>query len=169
MANALSSGIGGPPPAPNPSPLGNQMPQTMAAQASTPQQAPPPPPNHQQTVAALRHFDAIEKELTVLLKDPSIGRSDMKSQIIDGMTKLVASGYMTPATAITQLATVPERPFEQRKWLETHLMQTIQSADGVLAHHAAGFAGQDVDMTAPNNDNHLGTISGLVGQYKGSA
>ena len=141
----------------------------MGAPGPQPQAAPPPPPNHQQTVAALRHFDAIEKELTLLLKDPSVGRSDMKSEIIDGMTKLVASGFMTPATAITQLATVPERPFDQKKWLETHLMQTIQAANGVLTHHAAGFAGQDVDTSAPNNDNHLGTMNGILGQYKGNA
>lgn len=169
MANALSSGISGPPPAPNPSPIGNQMPQTMGAQPQAAPQGPPPPPNHQQTVAALRHFDAIEKELTVLLKDPSIGRSDIRSQVIDGVTKLVAEGFMTPTTAITQLATFPDRPFEQKKWLEAHLAQTIQSADGVLMHHAAGFGGQDVDTSPPNNDNHLGTMSGLVGQYKGSA
>jgi hypothetical protein len=169
MANALSSAIGGTPPAPNPSPLGNQMPQTMGAQGPGSQQSPPPPPNHQQTVVALRHFDAIEKELTVLLKDPGLGRADMKSEIIDGVTKLVAGGFLTPAAAITELATVPERPFDQKKWLESHLAQTVQAADGVLGHHGAAFAGQDVDMTPPNNASHLSTMNGLAAQYKGNA
>jgi len=169
MANALSSGIGGPPPAPNPSPIGNQMPQTMGAQPQQAPQAPPPPPNHQQTVAALNHFAAIEKELTTLLKDPACGRSDMRSEAIDGATKLVASGFLSPSEAITELATFPERPFDQKKWIEGHLTQTIQSAQGILTHHAAGFAGQQVDTTPPNHDNHIATMRGLVSNYKGGA
>src|SRR5215831_3502267 len=47
--------------------------------------APVPTPTHGQTVAALRHFHAIQAELEALLKNPALGKSSLKSQIIDGM------------------------------------------------------------------------------------
>ena len=169
MTNALSVN----PPAPEPKPsapisqIGAPAP-SNALQTAPPQQRIPPPPSHQQTVAALRHFDAIEKELTGLLKSPDCGKADIRSEIIDATTALVSKGFMTPADAVSQLSTVPDRPFDQKKWLENHLQQTIQGADVVLAHHGAAFGGQNVDMTPPNPDKHLNTMAGLASQYKGS-
>jgi hypothetical protein len=131
-------------------------------------QQPPPPPSHQQTVVALRHFGAIQQELVTVLSNPDVGKASMKSEIIDGTTKLVAMGILTPAAAVTQLGTMPERPFDQKTWLEDHLKQTIQAQDIVLGHHGQAFAGQDVDSSAPDQDNHGAMISGLATQYQGA-
>ena len=172
MSNALSA-LGGPPPAPNPEP-GQQMPPPMAGNAlgpATGQQpgppAPPPAPSHQQTVAALRHFAALERELTTLLKDPDLGKSDLKSKIIDGTTGLVAQGYLTPAAAVTELGTVPERPFDQKKWLEQHFVQTIAAANQVLGHHQAAFPGGAPNEEAPSMDGHHDLMQGLASHYQG--
>src|SRR5271166_2044650 len=133
MAGALSS-IGGPPPAPNPTPQQPDnnaplsaiaSPQKTGAQPMAAQQpaAPPPPPTHQQTVAALRHFGAISNEVSSLLKDSDCGKADLKSKVIDGMTSLVSDGIQTPSDAIKTLATFPDKPFEQKQWLMQHLQQ----------------------------------------------
>lgn len=133
-------------------------------------QAPPPPPSHQQTVVALRHFSAIEKELGGLLADPDLGKADMKSQIIDGATKLVAGGILTPVQAVTQLGAVPTRPYDQKAWLEKNFSQAVQAQQMVLAHHAAGAAmGQQGDTMPPNPANHAGAVASLAAQYKGGA
>jgi hypothetical protein len=129
--------------------------------------ATPPAPSHQQTVAALRHFAALERELTTLLKDPDLGKSDLKSKIIDGTTGLVAQGYLTPAAAVTELGTVPERPFDQKKWLEQHFVQTIAAANQVLGHHQAAFPGGAPNEEAPSMDGHHDLMQGLASHYQG--
>jgi len=146
---------------------GQGAPMAPGGSQAAPQGAPmpPPAPSHQQTVAALRHFDAIEKELSGLLADPDLGKSDLKSKIIDGTTKLVANGILTASAAVTELGTVPERPFEQKKWLENHFVQTLQAANAVLGHHAAAFAGQQVDTTPANPDDHQQHMAGLMSNY----
>lgn len=178
MANALSD-IGGPPPAPDPNAQAlQQAPNALQAQQvqQMPQGAPgtqapqgqaqqPPPPSHQQTVAALRHFQAIERELSGLLKDPQLGKADMKSQFIDGATKLVAQGIMSPAEAVSQLGTVPERPFDQKKWVEQHFATTLQAMNSILQHHVAGFAGMPMSDDHGSPDNHSDVIAGLTKQY----
>ena len=170
MGNALSA-QGGPPPAPNPQPqaiMGAQgTPMGPGGPPAAPQgqPMPPPAPSHQQTVAALRHFSAIEKELTELLKNPDLGKSDLKSAIIDGTTKLVADGILTAASAVTELGTVPEKPFDQKKWLEHHFVQTLQAANAVLSHHAAAFSGQQVDTTPASPDDHQSHMAGLMSNY----
>ena len=177
VANALTQGYGAPP-APNPDPQstsggGNALGGPMASPGPTngvapniPPQAQAPAPNHQQTVAALRHFSAIEKELTVLLADPSLGKSDLKSKIQDGAVGLVKDGILTPVQAVTMLGTVPDEPFKQKQWLETHFQQATQAATAVLAHHQAAFAGQAVDTTPPNPDDHATTMQSLTGLYQ---
>ncbi len=169
MGNALSP-TGGPPDAPNPDPMSPQPGNALSAaggqpgpSGAGPQQQMPPPPSHQMTVAALRHFDAIEQETKGLLADPDCGKMDMKSKIIDGAAGLVARGIMTPTTAVDQLATVPKSPFDQKQWLEQHLMQAIQSADAVLTHYQMG--GPQDDTSAPDPSQHIDMISALQKHY----
>jgi hypothetical protein len=139
-----------------------------------PPQAPqgPPAPDDGQTVAALRHFHALEKEFTGLLADPKIGKSDMKSAIIEGATRLVANRIISPAQAVTQLSQVPERPFEQRQWAQKNLAQIVQAQHAVLAHHAAAYRGMPESQvqamsSKADPDDHMATISGLMNSHYG--
>lgn len=144
-----------------------QMPQAPTGAPGQQQQQPPQPPpapTHAQTVAALRHFTAISKQLEDALKDPDLGKSDIKSKVIDGMTTLVANRIIPPGAAVTQLATFPEKPFDQRKWLLTHLQQVAQARDAVLGHHAMAFAGAGPEPT-PHGDNHMQDISGMMAAH----
>lgn len=171
------------PPAPNPdgqssstggglSGMGGGMPMMAspptapAPNGGPPQQQPqqPPAPNHAQTVAALRHFHAIGKQLEIALKDPDVGKADLKKKVIEGMTTLVAQRILSPAQAVTQLSTFPERPFEQKKWLADHLMQTQQAEIAVLTHHGMAFAGQG-PQPAPSPDSHMEDIQGMMSAH----
>jgi hypothetical protein len=165
---------GGPPPVPNPG-------QTAMPSAGGPLSAPgmpsppvqpgqgpqTPAPTHGETVAALRHFGAIQAELAMLLKDPAVGRSNLKSKIIDGVTKLVSNRIVTPGAAVSQLASVPDQPFQQRKWLETHLAQAFMAQVAVLGHHANAYGGTPehmVDKTS-SPDDHIADMQGVMGHY----
>lgn len=173
--SALSSTLSTPP-APDINALGAQGQPGGSSQTAGPSQqpqTPPAPPTHQQVVGAMRHFDAIEKELSALLSDPDVGKADLKSKIIDGTTKLVANRILSPSQAVMQLGTVPERPFDQKQWLQTHLAQTVQAATMILAHHAVGAqqaeaSGQPMDTSPPSPDGHIDAMAGLAQNYRGT-
>jgi hypothetical protein len=166
-----------PPPAPNPTPqdTSSAFPsalatQPMGAQAQSPQPPQgqtPSPPSHAQTVAAVRHFDMVAKEIEGLLKDPDCGKTDIRSAAIDAITRLVGEGVTSPADAVQQLGNFPDRPFDQKKALENMLAQVDHAATIVLAHHQMAFAGQDLNHPAYNPDNHIELMQGLTKQYGG--
>jgi hypothetical protein len=163
MANALSGGL------PEvPMPAQGAVQQDPAQPTGAPQQM--PAPSHAQTVATLRHTHAIQDELETLLKNPAIGKSSIKSAIIDGATKLVASRIITPAQAVAQLGTVPDDPLEQRKWLRAQLAQSVQAQNAILDHHRAAHAGGD-EATAGHQpydpETHIDTMAGVNDHYKG--
>ena len=172
MANALSPTA--PPPDMAPAPQTNQgnalagpMQGAPAPQQPGGAQQQPPAPSNAQTVAALRHFHMIESALEKLLKDPEVGKSDVKSDVIDSVAKLVSEGFMNAPEAVQELGTFPERPFDQKKWLEQHYLNTIMAADVVLTHHGMAFKDQNLPDAAPSMDNHAGVIGGLMRQYGG--
>jgi hypothetical protein len=167
MANPLETGMVSPP-APNQN-NGNALQQGAAQQQ--PQNA-PPPPTHAQTVAALRHFDAVKGELAPLLANPALGKSDLKSQIIDGVTKLVSERMMKPADAVIQLSQVPTDPLQQRKWLQTQMAQAMQAENAIVEHHrntnmGSGDWATESQQHNTNPDNHLQDMSALQSNYGG--
>lgn len=181
MPSALSS-VGGPPPAPNPTPQTttpnpvstalNPMAPGPSGSASGPsqqQQQPPPPPSHAQTVAALRHFTAIEGETEKLLRNPDCGKSDMRSTVIDSVTRLVSKGITTPSDAVRELGNFPDKPYDQKKWLENVYTQAAQAQTAMLAMHQHGALGQPPGPTPANMDDHHAIMSGLASGFKGSA
>lgn len=139
-------------------------------QGGQPQQPPPmPAPTHAHAVAAMRHFHALGEPLEAALKDPDLGKADLKDKVIGGMTKLVARRILSPAQAVTQLATFPERPFDQKAWLANHLMQVKQAEMAVLTHHGMAFAGGGA-QAAPHPDDHMADMAGMMqGHYAGGA
>jgi hypothetical protein len=157
------------PPAPNPSqPSGNAL---MMPQ---PQQQMPAAPSHQETVAALRHFMAVVAELKTLANNPSLGKADLKGPIIEGVTGLVSQRMMKPGDAVIQLASVPDDPQLQRKWVADKLQQTIAAQNNVLDHHVAAHPGtldwnQESQHAPGAEDDHMQTMDGLAGHYRPGA
>lgn len=170
MPNPLSSA---PPAAPQQTPQnGLQPPQSpQGVQGAQPQQA-PAPPSHAETVAALRHFDAIKSELTPLLANPALGKSDLKSQIIDGTTKLVSERIISAATAVQQLSQVPTDPLEQRKYLQNMMAQTMQAENAIVEHHrntnlGSGDWATEAAKHTGSPDNHMDEMKALHAKYSG--
>lgn len=170
MANPLQAGM--PPPDPPEIDQGtNQLQQNAPpgpVQQAQPQQQQAPAPTHSQTVAAMRHFSEINREFLPLLKNPDLGKSDMKSSIIDAVTKLVASRVIPPSAAVAQLATVPEKPKDQRAWAMNLYHQNEMAAAVMLEHHRKAFAGQpENESDQYNPDNHIDHMHGVMSHFRG--
>jgi hypothetical protein len=175
MPNALSGGALPPQPAQDAAAGGNGLAPPMApVNGSIPQQAAPPPPTHEQTVAALRHFDAIKNVLAPLLQDPALGRSDLKSKIIDGVTKLVSERIMPAETAVDQLTKVPSDPLQQRKVLQTMMQNAINAEHFIVEHHrntnlGSGDWATEVAKHTGSPDNHMDDMKAIHANYSGGA
>lgn len=154
MPNALT-GLGSPP---IPNQQGQQQPAATAPQG-------PPAPTHAQTVAALRHFQAVMGVFGKLQKNPDLGKADIRSAVIDGVTGLVAQRIIPPGAAVEKLATLPDRPFEQKQWVEQQILQDRVGRAAILVHHTMAHVGEPPEQT-PGSDTHLQDISGMMqGHY----
>lgn len=178
MPNALANGTLPPAPQQDAPPLNGLQPSQQAGpQPGGPAPgagAAPAPPTHEQTVAALRHFDAIKGGLVTLLKDPAAGKSDLKSKIIDGVTRLVAERMISAPQAVQQLAQVPADPLQQRKWLQGMLAQTVQAENNILDHFGQGnpslgdVAGHFSSNAGGKSDDHIEHMKALHANYSGA-
>lgn len=168
MPNALQSGQ---PPVPNPDQGLQQPSQASAPQPQAAPQQAAPAPTHVQTVAALQHFHAIQQELEGIAKNPDLGKASIKSAIIDSTAKLVSKRIISSAEAVAQLSKVPEKPLEQKQWLEAMLMQTFQATNAVLAHRQGAIANGTAPAEAPDAaysaDDHMSHMGGLMAHYSG--
>ena len=176
MTNALNNSTvpAAPPVEPQPGPRAGGGGNALRASAGAQPVAPPQRPQitHGQAVAALRHFSAVSRELEQLMKDPELGRSSMKSKIIDSTTKLVAQRIITPAAAATQLGTLPSEPPLQRKWVQQHLVQAATAMNAVLDHHAGSNEGSgDYQIESARSqyrgDDHMRDMAALMSGYGG--
>ena len=98
------------------------------------------------------------------LNNPELGKSDFKDQFIEAYTKLVADRIATPVQAIGSLSQVPERPFQQRQWVQDAYNKNVQARDIVLSHHAQAYAGQG-PQEAPDPDSHISDIASMMGTH----
>lgn len=142
-------------------------------QPGGPQQAPTPPPSHAQTVATLRHLQNVNREFGPILKNPDLGKSDMKSAVIDAGTKLVADRIVTPAAAVMLLSQVPTDPLDQRKWLQNFYDTNEKAQMTVLDHHASGgptnldWQSDQAGFMPHDPDGHMKAMEGVMTHYKG--
>jgi hypothetical protein len=148
-------------------PNANFMPANNAPGANPLLSMVPPAPSHAETVATLRHLQAQLTGLRSLLKNPNLGKSDLKGTIIDSVTRLVASRLVPPSDAVAYLAGVPDAPPAQKKWAMQEYQQAVQARDAVLDHHrAANPARGDLaaELMAPRGsiDDHQATIRGML-------
>jgi hypothetical protein len=110
-------------------------------------------------------------ELKTLMKNPDLGRSNVKDAIIDGTMKLVAERMISAAQAVVQLAAVPDDPLQQRKWVKQMVAQTVQASNNVIDHHAAAQPGTldhgfESQAQQPDPDQHQAIMTGLMQHYK---
>jgi hypothetical protein len=123
-----------------------------------------PAPSHAEAVTALRHFAAFMRVERKWLANPELGRSDLRDTFINGYTGLVADRVATPTQVVETLATAPDKPAAQKKWVLENYQRNIQARDFIIAHHAATYAGMG-PQEAPDPDQHLAFINSMMSSH----
>lgn len=136
---------------------------------------PPPAPTHQEVVAALREFHEIQRQLGPLLKNPKIGKSDMKGDVYTVGAALLGSGFMTLPEVMTELKSFPKEPIDQRRWIEQHYNNAVMAQQKVLDDHAACTGSGCGDFATEWGNRakldpgmaHGDLMASIMGHYKG--
>lgn len=133
------------------------------------QPAPTLAPSHAQTVAGLHHFQAIENQLRLIMQNPKFGKDDIKSDVLDGLVRLIGSQDMKPTEAVETIKDFPVAPGLQRQWVEQKFMQVNQAREMMLMHRQASAMQEDPTAqpgTAWSPDSHGDHMAGLLGHYR---
>jgi hypothetical protein len=131
-----------------------------------------PPPTHQQTVTAIRHFGELQKRLSKLLADPSVGKENMRPKIFDMAAGLLGDGFMTLPRLMNEVKTLPQDPADQKKWLQKHLEAVSRAQVSVLDHYRAGNPGSgdwraDLAAQPPEGEtDHANLMDGVMKHYQ---
>jgi hypothetical protein len=166
MANALST-----PPPPNMDSPQQQQPPRGGAMQGAPGGI--PAPTHAQTVATLRHMSAVGRELETLLRNPDLGKADIRSDIIDAVTRLVADRILTAPQGVEQLGKVPDKPFDQKQMLMQLYIHNLNSEMIVLHHHRQAFVGtgdyptESIMHSSDKSNDHATVMQRMVAQHYG--
>lgn len=118
---------------------GGESPLSSLVQRQPLPAGPPPAPSAAQTLAAMKHFAVMKKNLERLMNDPAVGKSNVRPKIFDMAAKMLGDGFMTLPRLMNEIKTLPTDPTEQKKWLMKHLEQVTQAEQAVAVQHADAF------------------------------
>lgn len=158
----------------------SQGPQQPFLQSNTPQpqqqanplgglaQAAPPQTkiSKQQLMAGLHHLGAFQKQFSPLLKSPVLGKGNIRPKIFDAAAVLIGNGIFTVPEVINGIKDLPDDPVDQKKWLETKLLNTQQAEQKLISDYIGQGPGQDSVGPEYSPDSHREHMTGLMGNYK---
>jgi len=119
-----------------------------------------------QVIAGLHHLDAVQKAVSPLLRNPALGKSNIRPKLFDAMATLIGQGTMTVPEVINGIKDLPDDPFEQKKWLEQKMMQTAQAEQKLISDYIAQGPGPEPQGPEWSPETHKDHMAGLLGNYK---
>ena len=139
--------------------------QGMAGLVQQPPQA-RPTPTHAQTVAGLHRCHEIEKASQRLLKDPDVGKKNIRPKVLEMGADLIGKKVMTLPELMTGIKDFPssEDALGQKKWLERLYQSNVQGQIALLQDHANAPPEDQPSQWTP--DNHAEHMSALANMYQ---
>ena len=142
-------------------------PQAAAGLMSLMQAAKPrPQPTHAQTVAGLHRFHEIERAVAKVLKNPDLGKKNIRPAVLDMGADLVGEKVMTIPELMSGMQSFPpaEDPLGQKKWLERLYQAQVQAQVSLLRDHASAPPEENPEQW--NHDNHADHMAALTSKYR---
>ena len=149
---------GAAPPQQQQNPLGQ-----LTQQGAAPQQ--PMNINKHQLMSGLHHLGSIQKALSPLLRNPVLGKNNIRPKLFDAMATLIGQGTMSVPEVINGMKDLPDDPLAQKKWLESKVAKTMQAEQKLVNDYIAQGPGAEPEGEW-SMDNHKDHMAGLMGNYK---
>jgi hypothetical protein len=154
---------------PNMQPQQNQLGGIMQGQPQQqrqPGQQQPTQLTKQQVIAGLHHFTAFDKAFSPLLKNPDLGKSNIRPKIFDASASLIGQGIFSVPEVMNGIKDLPDDPLGQKKWLEQKLASTAMAEKKIVSDYIAQGPGQEPQEPAWSPDNHSDHMAGMMANYK---
>lgn len=119
----------------------------------------------QQLIAGLHHLNAFKTEFAPLLNNPKTGKANIRPKIFDAAATLIGANIFTVPEVINGIKDLPDDPLDQKKWLETKLMNVQQAEQKLIQDYIAQGPGQE-EGPDWSMDSHKDHMTGLMGSYK---
>ena len=127
------------------------------------------PPSHHEAVALLQHISAFDQRWREILKDPEIGKGNVRGKVYDMMADMMGEDYATLPQVMGLLKSMPTEPLEQKHWIEEHVANDQKAMQAVVQHHAQASPPpgkwQD-EMAAAAPGDRASLVNGVVARYK---
>ena len=120
----------------------------------------------QQLIAGLHHLNAFQKQFSPILKNPDLGKSNIRPKIFDASATLIGQGIFSVPEVMNGIKDLPDEPLGQKKWLEQKLAGTMMAEKKLISDYIAQGPGQEPEGPEWSMDNHKDHMGGLMGNYK---
>jgi hypothetical protein len=150
-------------------PQQNQLGSIVQGQQGQPQGQPGQQPTQmtkQQVIAGLHHLTSFEKAFSPLLKNPDLGKSNIRPKIFDASASLIGQGIFSVPEVMNGIKDLPDDPLGQKKWLEQKLAGAATAEKKLVSDYVAQGPGQEPDGPAWSPDNHSDHMAGMMANYK---
>ena len=137
---------------------------SIMGQQQQPQQ--PPQISKNQVIAALHHFSAVQKQFMPLMKNPDLGKANIRPKIFDAAVALIGEGINTVPETMNGIKDLPSDPVGQKKWLEKLMMNTEMAQKKIISDYIGQGPGQEPDGPAWSMDTHKDHMNSLMSSYK---
>lgn len=120
----------------------------------------------QQLIAGLHHLNAFQKQFSPLLKNPELGKSNVRPKIFDASAALIGQGIFSVPEVMNGIKDLPDDPLGQKKWIEKKLSDTMLAEKKMVSDYIGQGPGQEPEGPEWSPDNHTEHMAGLMGNYK---
>ena len=133
------------------------------------QQQQPPVPTRAQTTAAVHHFSAIQQALKPILKNPKLGKENIRPDVLDAGSKLIGSKILSLPELMNQISEFPSDPLDQKARVQKIYTDAQNAEASVLDHYGAALAAGKLPSDGGpeyQSSDHASHMDSLLGAYK---
>jgi hypothetical protein len=120
----------------------------------------------QQLIAGLHHLNAFQKQFSPILKNPELGKSNIRPKIFDASAALIGQGIFSVPDVMNGIKDLPDDPLGQKKWLEQKLSGTMMAEKKLVSDYIGQGPGPEPQGPEWSPDNHTEHMGGLMSNYK---
>ncbi len=143
-----------------------QQPLGVGDLVNQPQGGPPKQLTMDHVLSLLHHMRSFNKAFAPILKDDSLGTKNIRPKVFEAAAQLMGEKVLNLSQVMNAVKTLPDDPFEQKKWLLNIVRMNEMVQDRVVEQYGQNENWMD-DAAQSTFDprDHGKHIQGLVDRY----